>query len=431
MLRSALLLATLTGPAHAWEDVQPVVATGETIQGLDVPVPLGFSFDPFVIDPIWVGIELTLGGNAKIGVELEGDATLRWGDELPSGTFVWSFEPAQTRLTLDNLGEFSVAVTIREVDSNGKVLLSQVLTGAQVTWVDELGVEDGALLPGDDPDELVVTKAGTGFSGINFNVGSFLRFTDGLTGEIQADGTVHGVRLATAVDSITTAGTPFEPGYGEPALDVKVGYEASVDLDLAYVFTADPTLSVNLGLFTIPIPVALKGQEIQAIEGTVGVEAVGETRHVFGHVGEVTAAVPPVDAGASTEALISIPNPADGPLIVQVVGVQGDDAEAFTASSAPFTVAPRATGTTSLGVITSKPGNLEATVELATNDPWNPTVFVPLTLTVRAPVVPEEDFTPDALPAVDGCGCAGGGSRPAVAGLAVLLLALRRRRHRA
>ncbi|MCB9665724.1 MAG: hypothetical protein H6732_16570 [Alphaproteobacteria bacterium] len=429
MPASLLLLSALVVQAHAWDDTRPVVAAGETTQGLDVPIPLGFAFDPIVRDPIWVGLEIRLGGTATVGVELEGDGTLTWGGELEQGTFVWAYDAATTRLSLDNLAEFSVVVTVRDGDANGATLLSQTLTGAQVDWEDDLGVEDGALLPGDDPSELVVTEAGAGFTGIQFALGNFINFKNGFTGEIQADATVHGVSIATAVDGVATAGTPFQPGEGVPGLDVKVGYTADVDLDLAWVFTADPTLEINLGLFTIPIPIALKGQELQAIQGTVRVEAVGEARHPFGRVGDITTALPPVDAGAVTQGVVTVPNPGEGPLSLEVVGLEGKDAAAFSAPTTPWTVEAGKRVGTSLGVTTTTPGTLEATLELATSDPWNPTVFVPLEMEVRGPDEPDEDLSPDALPTVDGCGCASGASPSGLAGLLGLVgLLVRRRR---
>lgn len=424
-----LLLGLLSTPAWAWDSTIPIDASGTKAQGIDVEVPLGFAVAGY-----WIGGVLKLTGEARPVVTMSSDATLSWGDDLGPGVFRHEVAPIETALDLDTDAAYGLALQIRAGDAGGAVLLGFDVVGDSIVWKEELGVEDGALLPGDDPEQLEATEVGASFPGVGFNLGSVvgISLTQALTSEIHADAEVRGIDVRTAVDGVVSSDEAFDVADGTPGLDVAIQYTCEVDLRLAYTITKNPVLTLNLGI-PIPITIPLKDTSIEAISGTVEVEAIGHGRHAFGRadtaeVGGLTA----VEVGESKTFEVTVENGGSGPLDVEVIGVSGPDGSMFDGPDTPWQIPANDRADTAFTFAPTSATNTRATLVLGTSDPWNPQ----LDLTLRAigtvdGVAPDpDDGDPQTTPDYEACGCAQGRgpASGAFAGLFALVLATRRRR---
>lgn len=454
MLRTAplvLMLAATTASATEYtSDTQQITYDGVgTAVNSTFVIPIGVDLD-IIIAQFWVGVTLTLRGNAEFGLYVEGTSDLNWDNEdgIPGLVYQTITPLAGSGVAaLKAVAGLDVSFDIRDGGAGGSPYVSFRLFSQDIKFALDGDPFDPWLLPGSTPSSQTLSTISRDLAFslplyITIPIAGVINVSFGptITGYPQTTAVFGGNALATLHDTNIVTGGEIYLYEQVPELQLLSAYQAYVNTVIAYVF--DITLDFNidlLGFFSFPFSIPLWGQAFPLFSDSVDLIFPTE---IYNHpVPMITPAVESLNFGKvaiGEKKDFTVPINDDGYMDLEgTVELEGDPA--FSVKQPQFFAAA---GGQAPVVVTFKPGrsgDFTGVLRLISNDPFAEVVEIGITAKGVKPASDNSDpfgngddgFTSVGSDIYSTCGCdsqSGSTGTWTVLGLASVALLRRRRK---
>lgn len=451
---AALLMVAGTASAEEFHSTTEQIVfdgVGRVIDA-EYTIPFGAQLD-VILAEFWIGVTVTLTGNAEFGLYVEGTSDIQWSnDDGEPGVLYHDIEPLEGSglAAMQTDVAFNITFDVYEGSyGSNNLFVSFPLVAQDITF--RLNGEPFTpfMLPGDTPNQSQINTRSRNLTfdvdlGVPIGLGDVASIEIGtnLSGWPETTAYYGGRTLQTRFgDRVVGASGRIQMEEQLAEAEMLSQYEAFVNTTIAYVFNVDLYFRINvLGLFDFPITIPIYQQPFTLFSDQVDLAFQSETyAHPLPYIVPTKPAIDmgEVEIGDADSFTFAINN--DGLMdVLGLVGINGD--VAFSVSPADIAAGP---GGQDGVVITFEPtqaGEVNATLLLESNDPYLEYVEIPVTGVGVVPVVdpPKNDgndntdgFFNDGNQIYQTCGCASGALTPSgflpLLGL-VPLVALRRRK---
>lgn len=386
----ALMLAASTASATEFTSDQQDITYDGTGTAVDSKfiIPLGVDLD-IIIAQFWVGVTITLRGNAEFGLYVEGTSDLRWDNEdgIP-GLIYQDIQPlaGSGLAALKAVAGLDVSFDIRDGGAGGNPYVSFRLFSQDIKFALDGDPFDPWLLPGSTPSSQTLSTISRDLAFelplyINIPIAGVINVSFGpkITGYPQTTAVFGGIALATLHNTDIVTGGEIYLYEQVPEMRLISAYQAYVNTVIAYVFDITLDFEIDLlGFFSFPFSIPLWGQAFPLFSDQV--DLVFPTQ-IYSHpVPMITPAVENVNFGKveiGSDKDFTIPINDDGYLDLSG-SVELDADPAFSVKVPEFFAA--AGGQVPV-VVTFKPnrsGDFTGKIRLISNDPYREVLEIPL-----------------------------------------------------
>ncbi|MEZ4340163.1 MAG: MYXO-CTERM sorting domain-containing protein [Sandaracinaceae bacterium] len=410
-------------------------------------------FDDVMLDSGWVPAGSPL--QVRFALMLGGSTQVNMG-----GTSVTSWPPPLSEVVLGRAGTGRLAINYG-IEIIARIRFDVTVAGTRYTWEGDIPIPGGIppdlrmadestfdpfLLPPSETVAMVMDETGA-IPVINTDITDSLIPIPGIgggflltaTGSLGAAYVTNRIVVDDAVDAITTEGGsvvvragPDEPELGA-AKDVRITPEGTISYDGAIILAPSLYIEVagrrfELPIAEVPIPIADfdSNTDFNTAEVHVPLPDI--------RVDPTSLDFEPTAVGASSQVLLTVHNEGEAPLVVEV----RDPAAPFAVTEHALTIPPSSSARLAVDFAPFIDGDRSAVLFLASNDPDEPLVTIPLSgsgfgeATLDGGVA--SDAGPSGPPTAGGCACRAsraphpGGALWLVGLLGLGLSAARRRR---
>ncbi|MCB9680230.1 MAG: choice-of-anchor D domain-containing protein [Alphaproteobacteria bacterium] len=451
MSRFALVssLALVASPAWAQQfesTREPIVFDGTgTVIDAEYSIPIGAGLD-LIVAEFWVGVSITLSGNALFRLQVEGESYLHWSnDDSENGLLLHAIEPLAgeglAAMQTDVSFDVSFEIWDGQQRGQGSNILNFSLFAQDITFNLEGDRFTPFLLPWQSPNyaSIVATSTDAAFNvplTIPINIASVVTLTPGveLIGYPETTAIYGGRDLVTAFDTdIISQGNQPEAEIRMweqlPEVDLISQFSAFVDATIGYVIDVNFIFTIDiLGLFSFPLSLDVWGTTFPIFSDQVDLDFASERyQHPLPMITPAADAINfgTVFVGDAKSFTYSIDN--DGNMDLEGT-VSITDSEVYTVSPPDFFAQPQGYQGVVVTFDPVEEGEFTGTLVIESNDPYRPYIEVPITGTAKKPATDDpfdtdnNGFVSDGSGSFYSCNCSSSTFTPK--GLAPLFLLL-------